>query len=81
LSDKPILEELLEVQEHFLPGPALVEKDWHVVRALAAIAASIPATSAKKIAAPNVWLFPEFATFPRKLDATFAAVQRIQPVA
>jgi predicted nucleotidyltransferase component of viral defense system len=40
LSDKPTLEELLEVQEHFgLPGPALVEKDWHVVKALAAIAA------------------------------------------
>jgi predicted nucleotidyltransferase component of viral defense system len=39
LSDKPTLEELLEVQEHFgLPGPALVEKDWHVVKALAAIA-------------------------------------------
>jgi predicted nucleotidyltransferase component of viral defense system len=40
LSDKPTLEELLEVQEHFgLPGPALVEKDWYVVKALAAIAA------------------------------------------
>ena len=40
MNDKPSLEELLEVQEHFgLPGPALVEKDWHVVRALAAIAA------------------------------------------
>jgi predicted nucleotidyltransferase component of viral defense system len=40
LSDKPTLEELLEVQEYFgLPSPALVEKDWHVVRALAAIAA------------------------------------------
>jgi predicted nucleotidyltransferase component of viral defense system len=40
LSDKPTLEELLEVQEHFsLPSPGLVEKDWHVVRALAAIAA------------------------------------------
>jgi hypothetical protein len=39
LSDKPTLEELLEVQEHFgLPSPALVEKDWYVVRALAAIA-------------------------------------------
>jgi predicted nucleotidyltransferase component of viral defense system len=43
LSDKPTLEELLEVQEYFgLPGPALVEKDWHVVRALAAIAAVDP---------------------------------------
>jgi predicted nucleotidyltransferase component of viral defense system len=40
LSDKPTLEELLEVQGHFgLPGPALVEKDWYVVKALAAIAA------------------------------------------
>jgi hypothetical protein len=39
LSDKPTLEELLEVQEHFgLPSPALVEKDWYVVRALAAVA-------------------------------------------
>jgi predicted nucleotidyltransferase component of viral defense system len=39
LSDKPTLEELLEVQEHFgLPGPALVEKDWYVVKALAAVA-------------------------------------------
>jgi predicted nucleotidyltransferase component of viral defense system len=29
---------LLEVQEHFgLPSPALVEKDWYVVKALAAI--------------------------------------------
>jgi predicted nucleotidyltransferase component of viral defense system len=40
LSDNPTLEQLLEVQEHFaLPGPALVEKDWYVVKALAAIAA------------------------------------------
>lgn len=40
MNDSPSLEELLEVQEHFgLPGPALVEKDWYVVRALAAIAA------------------------------------------
>jgi predicted nucleotidyltransferase component of viral defense system len=40
LSDKPTLQELLEVQEHFgLPSSALVEKDWHVVKALAAIAA------------------------------------------
>jgi predicted nucleotidyltransferase component of viral defense system len=43
LSDKPTLEELLEVQEHFgLPSPGLVEKDWHVVKALAAIAAVDP---------------------------------------
>ena len=40
MSDKPTLEQLLEVQEHFgLPAPALVEKDWYVVKALAAIAA------------------------------------------
>jgi Nucleotidyl transferase AbiEii toxin, Type IV TA system len=39
LSDED-LRELLEVQAHFgLPSPALVEKDFHVVRALAAIAA------------------------------------------
>jgi predicted nucleotidyltransferase component of viral defense system len=38
LSDKPSVQELLEVQEHFgLPSPALVEKDWYVVKALAAI--------------------------------------------
>lgn len=41
MSDKPTLEELLEVQDHFgLPGPALVEKDWYVVRALAAVASA-----------------------------------------
>jgi predicted nucleotidyltransferase component of viral defense system len=41
LNDKPTLEELLEIQEHFgLPSPALVEKDWYVVKALAAIAAA-----------------------------------------
>jgi predicted nucleotidyltransferase component of viral defense system len=41
LSDNPTLEQLLEVQEHFgLPGPALVEKDWYVVKALAAIASA-----------------------------------------
>jgi predicted nucleotidyltransferase component of viral defense system len=40
LSDKPTLDQLLEVQEYFgLPSPGLVEKDWHVVKALAAIAA------------------------------------------
>src|SRR6266581_1995289 len=40
LSANPTLEQLLEVQEHFgLPGPALVEKDWYVVKALAALAA------------------------------------------
>jgi hypothetical protein len=41
LSDKPSLRDLLEIQQHFgLPSPALVEKDWHVVKALAAIAAA-----------------------------------------
>jgi predicted nucleotidyltransferase component of viral defense system len=40
LNDRPTSRELLEVQEYFgLPGPALVEKDWYVVKALAAIAA------------------------------------------
>ena len=39
MSDRPSLEDLLEVQRHFgLPSPALVEKDWYVVRALAALA-------------------------------------------
>ena len=38
MSDKPSLRDLLEVQSHLgLPSPALVEKDWHVVKALAAI--------------------------------------------
>jgi len=38
LSGNPTLEDLLEIQRHFgLPSPALVEKDWYVVRALAAI--------------------------------------------
>ena len=36
--DELSLQDLLEVQRHFdLPSPALVEKDWHVVKALAAI--------------------------------------------
>lgn len=40
LSGEPTLEELLEVQAYFrLPSPALVEKDFYVLRALAAIAA------------------------------------------
>jgi Nucleotidyl transferase AbiEii toxin, Type IV TA system len=40
LNVEPTLQELLEVQAHFgLPSPALVEKDFYVVRALAAIAA------------------------------------------
>jgi predicted nucleotidyltransferase component of viral defense system len=38
LSDNPSLQDLLEVQSHFgLPSPALVEKDWYVVKALVAI--------------------------------------------
>jgi hypothetical protein len=38
LRDKPSLQDLLEIQKHFdLPSPILVEKDWYVVRALAAI--------------------------------------------
>ena len=40
MSAEPTLEELLEVQAHFgLPSPALVEKDFYVVKALAAITA------------------------------------------
>jgi hypothetical protein len=38
LRDKPSLQDLLEVQKRFeLPSPVLVEKDWYVVTALAAI--------------------------------------------
>jgi predicted nucleotidyltransferase component of viral defense system len=38
LRDKPSLRVLLEVQQQFdLPSPVLVEKDWYVVAALAAI--------------------------------------------
>ena len=41
MSDKPSLQALLEIQAYFgLPSPALVEKDWHAVQALAAIAAA-----------------------------------------
>jgi predicted nucleotidyltransferase component of viral defense system len=41
LNDKPSLEELLEAQDYFgLPSPGLVEKDWYVVKALAAVAAA-----------------------------------------
>lgn len=40
MSDELTLQDILEVQAHFgLPSPALVEKDFHVVKALAAIAA------------------------------------------
>ncbi len=38
MNGKPDHTSLLEVQDYFrLPSPALVEKDWFVVRALAAI--------------------------------------------
>jgi hypothetical protein len=41
LSDRPTFEELIEVRRQFnLPHEALVEKDWLVVRALAAIGAA-----------------------------------------
>lgn len=41
MSDKPSLQDLLEVQKYFgLPSAALVEKDWYVVKALAAITAA-----------------------------------------
>lgn len=41
MNDKPSLEELLEVQAYFkLPTPVLVEKDWYVAKALAAITAA-----------------------------------------
>lgn len=41
MSDRPTQQELVEVQAYFeLPSPILVEKDWHVVKALAAIAAA-----------------------------------------
>jgi hypothetical protein len=41
LPDKPSLQDLLEVQKHFdLPSPVLIEKDWYIVRALAAINAA-----------------------------------------
>lgn len=40
MSVNPSLQDLLDVQQHFgLPSPALVEKDIHVARALAVIAA------------------------------------------
>ncbi|WP_431016388.1 nucleotidyl transferase AbiEii/AbiGii toxin family protein [Bradyrhizobium pachyrhizi] len=40
MNGKPTLDELVDVQDHFgLPSAGLVEKDWHVARALAAIAA------------------------------------------
>ena len=38
MNDRPTFQDLLEIQQHFgLPSTALVEKDWHVVKALAAI--------------------------------------------
>ncbi|MFZ6769772.1 nucleotidyl transferase AbiEii/AbiGii toxin family protein [Undibacterium sp. Di26W] len=40
MSDNPSIQDFLEVQAHFgLPAVALVEKDWHVLRALSTIAA------------------------------------------
>lgn len=41
MSDRPTLQEIIEVRSQFgLPHDALVEKDWLVVRALAAIVAA-----------------------------------------
>ncbi len=41
MKNRPTLQQILEVQEHFgLPSPALVEKDWYVVQALAALLAA-----------------------------------------
>jgi len=41
LRNSPTLQQLLEAQDFFrLPSPALVEKDWYVVQALAAIMAA-----------------------------------------
>jgi len=41
LRDRPSLQDLLEVQKQFdLPSPVLIEKDWYVVTALAAINAA-----------------------------------------
>ena len=41
MNDRPTLQELVEVQQQLgLPDPALVEKDWFVVKALAAIIAA-----------------------------------------
>jgi hypothetical protein len=41
LNDRPTSQEIIDVQLQFgLPDPALVEKDWFVVRALAAIVAA-----------------------------------------
>ncbi len=48
MSDRPTLADLVEVQRHFrLPLPALVEKDWYVVRALAAISQACTAACKK----------------------------------
>lgn len=42
LSDRPSLQDLLEAQQHFgLPSPALVEKDWYVAKALAALSGAM----------------------------------------
>lgn len=38
MNDRPSVQDLLEVQKHFgLPSPALVEKDWYVIKVLAAV--------------------------------------------
>jgi hypothetical protein len=42
LSGDPALRELLEVQAYFgLPSPALVEKDFYVVKALAGLVVTV----------------------------------------
>ena len=44
MSGKPSLQDLLEVQQYFgLPSATLVENDWYVVKALAAITAAATA--------------------------------------
>lgn len=41
MSDEPRLQDFLDAQAHFrLPSLALVQKDWHVVRTMQAIAAT-----------------------------------------
>ena len=41
MSDEPRLQDFLDAQAHFgLPSLALVQKDWHVVRAMRAIVAT-----------------------------------------
>lgn len=41
MSDEPLLQDFLDAQAHFgLPSLALVQKDWHVVRAMRAVVAT-----------------------------------------